>query len=124
MQDKWLAPTQNSRIWPLGHDLFGIAGHIDNKYEIQNTVSAYDHNEAVNNTQQTGLPLTRVWQRYCLQKKIGSSKKWKQVIIDESIQKENENWIPFEFKVGGQVLLETTRIVNTLYRTISCNKCV
>jgi hypothetical protein len=63
---------------------------------------------------------TCVWQRYypqyCLQCKLGSNTKRKQDIIDKSNQKENKNksQIPYEYKVGDQVLLETPGILRKL----------
>jgi hypothetical protein len=56
--------------------------------------------------------------------------KRKEDIINKSNQKENKinSQVPYEYKVGVQVLLENTwdspEIVNTLYRTISCNECI
>jgi hypothetical protein len=63
---------------------------------------------------------TCVWQRYdpqyCLQSKLGSNKKQKQEIINKSNQKENKNCsqIPYEYKVGDKVLLETPEILRKL----------
>jgi hypothetical protein len=60
-----------------------------------------------------------VWQRYdpqyCLQSKLGSNRK-KQDIINKSNQKENKNKsrIPYEYKVGDQVLVETPGILRKL----------
>jgi co-chaperonin GroES (HSP10) len=53
--------------------------------------------------------------------------KRKQDIINKSNQKENKSKIPYEYKVGDQVLLGTwnsPEIVNTLYTIISYNKCI
>jgi hypothetical protein len=53
--------------------------------------------------------------------------KIKQDIINKSNQKENKSQIPYEYKVGDQVLSGIPggfpEIVNTSYRTISCNEC-
>jgi hypothetical protein len=61
---------------------------------------------------------TCVWQIYdpqfCLQSKLGSNTKRKQDIINHSNQKENKSQIPYEFKVGDQVLLETPGILRKL----------
>jgi hypothetical protein len=61
---------------------------------------------------------TCVWQRYdpqyCLQSKLGLNKKRKQDIINKSNQKEKKTQIPYEYKVGDQVLLETPRILRKL----------
>jgi hypothetical protein len=61
---------------------------------------------------------TCVWQRYdpqyCLQKKWDRIQKLKQDIIKKSNQKENKSQIPYEYKVGDQVLLETPGIVRKL----------
>jgi hypothetical protein len=63
---------------------------------------------------------TCVWQRYdpqyCLQSKRDQIQKRKQDIIHKSNQKENKNWsqIPYEYKVGDQVLLETPGILRKL----------
>jgi hypothetical protein len=58
---------------------------------------------------------TCVWQRYdpqyCLQRKLVLNTKRKQDIINKSNQKENNNQIPYEYKVGNQVLLETPGIL-------------
>jgi hypothetical protein len=40
--------------------------------------------------------------------------KWKQDIINKSNQKENKNQIPYEYKVGDQVLLEIPGILRKL----------
>jgi hypothetical protein len=40
--------------------------------------------------------------------------KRKQDIANKSKQKENKSWIPFEYKVGDQVLLETPGILRKL----------
>jgi hypothetical protein len=40
--------------------------------------------------------------------------KRKQDIINKSNQKENKSQIPYEYKVGDQVLLETPRILRKL----------
>jgi hypothetical protein len=40
--------------------------------------------------------------------------KRKQDIINKSNQKENKSWIPYEYKVGDQVLLETSAILQKL----------
>jgi hypothetical protein len=54
---------------------------------------------------------TCVWKRYdpqyCLQSKLGLNTKRKQEIINESNEKENKSRIPYKYKVGLQVLLET-----------------
>jgi hypothetical protein len=59
-----------------------------------------------------------VWQRYdpqcCLQSKLGSNTKRKQDIINNCNQKENKSRIPYEYKVGDQVLLETPGILRIL----------
>jgi hypothetical protein len=63
---------------------------------------------------------TCVWQRYdpqyCLQSKLGLKQKEKQNIINKSNQKENksESQIPYEYKVGGQLLSETPGILRKL----------
>jgi hypothetical protein len=63
---------------------------------------------------------TYVWQRYdpqyCIQSKLGLNTKRKQDIINKSNQRENknENPIPYEYKVGDQVLLETPGILRKL----------
>jgi hypothetical protein len=65
---------------------------------------------------------TCVWQRYdpqyCLQSKLGSNakSKTKQDIINKSNQKENRSRIPYEYKVGDQVLVETPGILQKLSR--------
>jgi hypothetical protein len=50
----------------------------------------------------------------CLQSKLGSNTKRKQDIINKSNQNENKNRIPYEYKVGDQVLLETPGILRKL----------
>jgi hypothetical protein len=54
--------------------------------------------------------------------------KRQQDIINNFNQKENKSQIPYEYKAGDQVLLETPGIlrknINTSYRTISCNECI
>jgi hypothetical protein len=63
---------------------------------------------------------TCVWQRYdpryCLQSKLGSNTKNKtgHYQINKSNQKENKSRIPYEYKVGDQVLLETPGILREL----------
>jgi hypothetical protein len=61
---------------------------------------------------------TCVWQRYdpqyCLQRKLGLNTKRKQGIINKYNQKENKSRIPYEYKVGDQVLLETPGILRKL----------
>jgi hypothetical protein len=55
---------------------------------------------------------TCVWQKYdpqyCLESKLGANwdqiQKRKQDIINKSNQKENKNQIPYEYKVGDQML--------------------
>ena len=42
------------------------------------------------------------------------SQKRKQDIINKSNNKENKSWIPYEYKVGDQVLLETPEILRKL----------
>jgi hypothetical protein len=58
---------------------------------------------------------TCVWQRYdpqyFLQRKLGLNTKRNQGIINKSNQKENKSQIPYEYKVGDQVLLETSGIL-------------
>jgi hypothetical protein len=60
---------------------------------------------------------TCVWQRYdpqyCLQSKLGSNTKEKTGHY-LSNQKENKSRIPYEYKVGDQVLLETPKILRKL----------
>jgi hypothetical protein len=60
---------------------------------------------------------TCVWQRYdpqyCLQSKLGSNRE-KQDIINKSNQKENKSQTPYEYKVGDQVLFETSGILRKL----------
>jgi hypothetical protein len=75
------------------------------------------------NTAGNTMP-TCVWQRYdpqnYLQIKLGLNtkektrieyKKRKQDIINKSNQKENKNQIPYEYKVGDQMLWETSGIL-------------
>jgi hypothetical protein len=61
---------------------------------------------------------TCVWQKYdpqyCLQCKLGSNTKRKQEIINNFNKKENKSQIPYEYKVGDQVLLETPGILRKL----------
>jgi hypothetical protein len=63
---------------------------------------------------------TCVWQgydpQYCLQKNWCQIQKRKQDIINKSNQKENNNYsqIPYEYKVGDQMLLETPGILRKL----------
>jgi hypothetical protein len=40
--------------------------------------------------------------------------KRKQEIINKSNQKENKSQIPYEYKVGDQVLLETTEVIRKI----------
>jgi hypothetical protein len=58
---------------------------------------------------------TCIWQRYdpqyCLQSNEYHMPKRKQDIINKSNQKENKSQIPYEYKVGDQVLLETPTIL-------------
>jgi hypothetical protein len=55
--------------------------------------------------------LQRYDPQYCLQRKLGLNTKRKQEIIHSSNQKENKSQIPYEYKVGDQVLLETPGIL-------------
>jgi hypothetical protein len=61
---------------------------------------------------------TCVWQRYdsqyYLQRKLGSNTKKKTGHNNNSNQKENKSQIPYEYKVGDQVLLETPGILRKL----------
>jgi hypothetical protein len=54
--------------------------------------------------------------QYCLQSKLGSIQKRKQDIINESNHNKykNKSQIPYEYKVGDQVLLETPGILRKL----------
>jgi hypothetical protein len=52
--------------------------------------------------------------QYCLQSKLRSNQKRKQEIINKSNQKENKSRIPCVYKLGDQVLLETTGILRKL----------
>jgi hypothetical protein len=58
---------------------------------------------------------TCVWQRYdpqyFLQRKLGSNTKRYQDIINKSNQKEKASQIPYEYKVGDQVLVQTPGIL-------------
>jgi hypothetical protein len=64
--------------------------------------------------------LACVWQRYdtqyCLESKLGSNTKVKrkQDIINKSNQNKNKSRIPYEYKVGDQVLVETPGILRKL----------
>jgi hypothetical protein len=63
---------------------------------------------------------TCVWQRfdsqYCLQRKLGSDiiTKKEQDIINKSNQKENKSRIPYQYKIGDQVVLKTPGILRKL----------
>jgi uncharacterized Fe-S cluster-containing radical SAM superfamily enzyme len=63
---------------------------------------------------------TCVWQiynqQYCLQRKLESDTKRRQDIINKSNQKENKkkSQIPYEYKVGDQVLVEASGILGEL----------
>jgi hypothetical protein len=63
---------------------------------------------------------TCVWQRYdpqyCLQSKLRSNTTMKTDLFNNSNQKENKklSQIPYEYKIGDQVLLETLGILRKL----------
>jgi hypothetical protein len=56
----WAAPTQNSRIWPLGCRLCGSGGSIYNNDTKQNTLSAWTHNDRSINIPKGGLKLLKL----------------------------------------------------------------
>jgi hypothetical protein len=88
-------------------------------YFLQSTAWAIRSTYHTTTLQATPCP-TCVWQRYdpqyCLQSKLGSNTKRKQGIINNSNQKGNKNksQIPYEYKIGDQVLLETPEILRKL----------
>jgi hypothetical protein len=48
---------------------------------------------------------------FALRENWDQIQKRKQVIINKSNEKENKSWIPYEYKVGEQVLLETPKFL-------------